>query len=564
VDRRLFRSALVACLVSIGLLSARFAAGAPNDAAAQKLRDQAIDQDYLGTNYPAAEKKLTDALALCQRTSDCSPFIRARLHCDLGVVEYALHKLDLARTEFATALLEDPNVDLDKDLANTDVQREFSAAKSGGAPPAGPPSPGPAAASAPAGPGGTPPAGAASGGMIHVAPRRQQVHTPLPLYVEVAPDFGAARVIVRFKPVGGHDWKTIQLSKRGNGFGGEIPCADVAGREGELQYFVQALDANGDLVAASGRSVTPHSVAIVRKLEGEAPHLPGEAPPEACKPGTAPTEAASGGTDVTEASDCPPGLPGCHAEAPTSCESKDDCMVGEECVDHGCRKGGEGGQDEGRAPRKNWLSLVVQADILLMPGANNACAGGSGYSCFRSDNGNYYADIPVAGFDDQVLSGLATAPMIRILLGYDRVVWPNFAVGARLGYAIVGGGPQRPAANGNDAGPSFFPVQIEGRIAYWLGKNVFARKGLRFFGFASAGLTEVDASQSIDVRTNAAGPTIFVDAWRKTGVGFASVGPGMMYAVTPNGGLTLEVKPIVLFPTFGFALSAALGYSIGL
>ena len=122
MDRRLFPSTLVACILSVALLTSRTSLAAPNDAAAQKLRDQAIDQDYLATNYTAAEKKLTDALALCQKTSDCSPFIRARLHCDLGVIEYMLRKVDLARTEFATALLEDPNVDLDKDLANTDVQ----------------------------------------------------------------------------------------------------------------------------------------------------------------------------------------------------------------------------------------------------------------------------------------------------------------------------------------------------------------------------------------------------------------------------------------------------------
>src|SRR5258708_36662552 len=142
----------------MALLSARVAQAAPNDAAAQKLRDQAIDQDYLATNYAAAEKKLTDALTLCQKTTDCSPFIRARVHCDLGVVEFMLKKLDLARTEFATALMEDPGVALDPNLSNTDVQREFATVKSGGPLPAGPgassaaPSAGPAAPASSAAP----------------------------------------------------------------------------------------------------------------------------------------------------------------------------------------------------------------------------------------------------------------------------------------------------------------------------------------------------------------------------------------------------------------------------
>jgi hypothetical protein len=524
---------------------------APNDAAAQKLRDQAIDQDYLATNYAAAEKKLNDALGLCQKTSDCSPFIRARVHCDLGVVEFMLHKLDLARTEFATALIEDPNVDLDKDLSNTDVQREFAAVKGGGPLPAG------ASAAPPAPPPPPPPASppvTQAGGMAHSAPARQQVQTPVPLYAEVPPDLGATKVIVRYKPVGAKDWKTAPMSKMGDGYGGEIPCGDVGFNEGELQYFIQALDANGDLVAASGRSATPHSVAIVKKLEGEAPHWPDQPPPQACKRGSATAESTPAAT--TEAGDCPPGFPGCHAEGPGSCESKEDCVAGEDCVEHSCKRVSE---EERRPYKKNWLSLGVQADLMLMPGANNACLGGMNYTCFRSDNGNYYADVPAKDIDDQVLGGFATAPMVRILVGYDRVLLSNVTVGGRLGYAVFGGGPQRPG------GASFMPVHVEARIAYWFGKNVFVRKGLRFYALASGGMTEADASQQIDVRTpGASNTTILVDAWTKTGLGFGALGPGLMYAITPNSGLVLEPKATILFPTFGFAFAAQLAYTIGL
>jgi hypothetical protein len=526
--------------------------GAPNDAAAQKLRDQAINQDYLATDFASAEKKLTDALSLCKKTSDCSPFIRARVHCDLGVVEYMLHKVDLARTEFATALLEDPNIDLDKDLSNTDVQNEFAASKSGGPPPV---SAGPTTTTT------TSPSGAQTGGMKHIPPARQQVQTPLPLYVEVQADLGASKVIARYKPVGARDWKTTQLRKMGDGFGGEIPCGDVGRNEGELQYFIQALDANGDLVAASGRSATPQVVAIVKKLDGEAPHLPGQPPPEACKPGSA--ESAPGTAHVaTESGDCPPDFPGCHAEGPGTCESKEDCMAGETCVEGTCRKGGE---DESRPYKKNWLSLAVQVELPLMQGATNACLGGAGYTCFRSDTGAYYADVPAKDRHDEVIGGFATSPMVRILIGYDRVVLRNVAIGGRVGYAVFGGGPQRPVNGSASEGPSFMPLHVEARVAYWFGKNVFAHKGMRFYAFASGGMTEVDASQSIDLfQPGPRGANIAVDAWTKTGLGFAAVGPGIMYAVTPNGGLILEVKPIVLFPTFGFAVGAQLGYTIGL
>jgi hypothetical protein len=555
VDRRFRRIGLLVRLVCMALLSARVAQAAPNDAAAQKLRDQAIDQDYLATNYVAAEKKLNDALTLCQKTTECSPFIRARVHADLGVVEYMLHKVDLARTEFATALLEDPSVDLDKDLSNSDVQREFAAVKSGGPTPT-------TAPSTPA-PAGSAPVAPQTGGITHSPPISQQVQTPLPLYAEVGQDLGITKVIVRYKPVGAKDWKTATLNKVGGGFGGEIPCSDVGSSEGELQYYIQALDTNGDLVAASGRSATPHAVSIVKKLKGEGPHLPNEPPPQACKPGSA----TSGGSTLSaspEASDCPPGFPGCRSEGPSSCESKEDCMAGEECVDHVCERGSEA---TARTYKKNWLSLGVQADLMLMPGANDACLGDSGYTCFRSDNGNYYADVPQKGVDDQVLGGIATSPMLRVLVGYDRVVSPNLTLGGRLGYAFFGGGPQRPVRGTTDAGPNFMPVHVEARLSYYLGKNVFARKGARFYGFASGGLMEIDASQAIDVVPASAFTTrsqIAIDAWRKVGTGFGAVGPGLMFAITPNSGFVVEPKAIVLFPTFGIAFAAQLAYTIGL
>ncbi len=574
MDRRLVRSWLVfCCLIVPALLSTRFALGAPNDAAAQKLRDQAINQDYLATDFAAAETKLTDALSLCKKTTDCSPFIRARLHCDLGVVEFMLHKVDLARTEFATALVEDPTVDLDKDLSNTDVRNEFAALKSGGPPPPATAPPPPATAAAPA----TPPPAAAGApkepkeevaGFSHVPPTAGQVRTPLPLFVKVLPDLGVAKVVVHYRATGSQTWKSAPMRKMGDGYGGEIPCADVGNREGELSYYIQALDASGDLIVGSGRSATPHTVAVVKKLEGEAPHLPGELPPEVCKPGSAPaaSHAETSAPVTMEASDCPPGFPGCHGEGPASCESKDDCMSGETCVDHTCRRPDE---DARRPYKKNWLSLSVQADSLYMPGASNVCLGSNppnGYTCFLTGTSNYYAGVPVKNYDDEVVSGFPqNAPMIRIALGYDRAVSPNLTLGARIGYAVYGGGPERPARGSITAGASFLPVHVETRIAYYFGKNILARKGPRFFLYASGGMMEVDAYQTIDLLPPPpATKEINVDAWTKTGLGFVSAGPGIMWAVTHNSGIVLELRPTVLFPTFGFSFGGLLGYTVGL
>lgn len=149
-------------LASIVAFSSRAALAASHDAEAIKLREAAIYQDYLATDFPSAEKKLTQALTLCEKPADCTPATRARLHCDLGVVFFASQKSADGRAQFAAALQEDPNVTLDPDLTSPELQKEFAAVKSGGGAPAGG---SPGAGQAPAGPaatGGTTTAGPAA------------------------------------------------------------------------------------------------------------------------------------------------------------------------------------------------------------------------------------------------------------------------------------------------------------------------------------------------------------------------------------------------------------------
>jgi Tetratricopeptide repeat len=122
----------IAAVVLFSSLFSRVAFAAANDAAAAKLREAAIYQDYLATDFPAAEKKLSQALALCDKPADCTAATRARLHCDLGSVYFASQKVDEARAQFSAALKEDPNVGIDPDLTTPEMQKEFAAAKGGG------------------------------------------------------------------------------------------------------------------------------------------------------------------------------------------------------------------------------------------------------------------------------------------------------------------------------------------------------------------------------------------------------------------------------------------------
>jgi hypothetical protein len=546
------RHSWAACVVagSIAGLTARTALAAPSDAAALKLREQAISTDYLATNFADASGKLQKALGLCKAPADCSPAVRARLLCDLGVIDFVLKRPDDSRAHFTAALKEDPSVTIDADLSSPEIEREFAAAK-------GAPKGGTAPPTANAGPLSE----AARGDMAHTPITNQALLTPIPIYVELPDGVTPAKVIVRYRGPGATEWKTARMTKKGNGYGTEIPCVDVGNSVGELKYFVQALDSSGDMVASSGRLNEPYRVRIVAKLEGEAPHLPDSPAPTACAAGSTAT--------TTAATDCPPGFPGCHAasKSGSTCVSDDECAAGQTCSNGEC-SGGEGGGDDSSEPaapppyKRNWLSIAFQQDALVLPSAGNACAGGSHYTCFRS-GGSYYGDIPLNNADDQVNGGITLATS-RVLVGYDRALGENVTLGGRIGFAF-GGGPQRPG------GPSFFPVHLEGRAAYWFGKNALARRGFRFFVVVAGGGSEVDASVPVDVFANNLAayqsktePAVNLRAWKKTGTGFAAAGGGIMYAITPSTGIVLELKAMELFPTSGTALDGQIGFVVGL
>jgi hypothetical protein len=393
--------ALLLAAGATGLMS-RAALGAPSDAAALKLRSESIDADYLATNFEAAAEKLQKALALCVAPVDCSAAVRARILCDLGVVDFMLGRGAEGRARFAAALEADPGVALDKDLSSEDLERELARAR-------------------------------------------------------------------------GRAWSNSR----------------------------------------------PPSAAPV------------------------------------EREDCPPDFPGCDARPTPPCGSDEECAEGQTCRGGACAASPP---PEARPLRlRNWLSVAFQTDALFLPSASNACSGGTGYTCFGG-NGSYYADVPLAGADDQVNGGVAIATS-RVLLGYDRALGENLTLGARIGYAM-GGGPPRPAAS------VFLPIHVEARMTYWFGENPLARSGFRFFVLAAGGMAEVDASVPVDVYASAQAyesqQLQDYRAWKKTGLAFAALGCGGMYALTRATGIAVEAKAMELFPTPASGFNLQLAYVVGL
>jgi hypothetical protein len=554
-------------LVLAVLFVARAGRAAPKDAAALRLDHEAIYNDYLATKFGDAERKLKQALAMCQGAA-CSAKVRAQLHRDLGIVYVVGLKRDEdAKREFAEAFKSDPGIALIKDLTTPEIERAFAAARSGAG--GGGDSGGDTAAEAPE------PAASGGGDIAHRGPPEQLVQTPVPIYARLAEGVTASKVQVRYKPFGA-EWKTIEMKKMKAGYGIEIPCVDV-GATGDFKYYIQALDAEGSAVATSGTRSAPHVVAIKNEISGDPPHLPARPPPAQC----------------ASSADCPPDLPGCpsgkkgkkHGDKGwgASCDASSDCQEGLMCKEGSCQNDEGGGKSLGAScktaedcesgqtcvegvcqtpvpAKKNWISLSVQQDTMLLPSAQQVCTTMETYTCFFSTN-ELYDGVPI---DDAntVAGGLALATT-RILLGFDRRLTDNVTAGVRLGYAFRGG-PQKPATAVSDEGKPFFPFHLELRGAYWLGTRPFEDKGLRPYVVAAAGIAQVDASVVVTVYEAGQADALKLAAWRKTGQMFVAAGVGAVYATSPKSGFLLELKLQEMIGTSATGIMVSGGYTIGL
>jgi hypothetical protein len=243
-----------------------------------------------------------------------------------------------------------------------------------------------------------------------------------------------------------------------------------------------------------------------------------------------------------------------------SCESDSDCESGQKCNSDGKCEGTSGG------PYKlNWLTFGLQQDLAMISGTN-VCSAASqkndGYACFRSD-GKQYHGVPKSGAGDGIAGGISPATT-RLMIGFDRAFLKNITGGAKLGIGFRGG----PAPDG---GAAFFPVHFEVRGTYWFGKNPLSHVGFRPFALIGGGLSEVDVDVQVNVTEDTTKNTAQtgnpnkqkLDAWKKMGKSFATLGGGVMYAMNPKGGIVFDVRAMMLFPSSGMSISPEIGYSLG-
>lgn len=247
-------------LALVSLFAAAPARAASPDARAKRLEDQAMNQDYLATDFKGAEKKLKKAVSVCQ--SGCSTKRLGRILRDLATV-YIVGLKDPAHglEAMQNALAADPSLKLDPAYVTPELQSAYEAA--GGKGKAGP---------------------ASSGELQHEPVAEQRRGTPVPVYVEVPGDVGAKKFKLYYRSAPDKSWHSRHMHPVGDGYGAEIPCDAVTGND-EVRYYVRAVDDDDRVVASAGAPDEPYKVELVQELYGDAPRLPGSEPPESCSGG---------------------------------------------------------------------------------------------------------------------------------------------------------------------------------------------------------------------------------------------------------------------------------------
>jgi hypothetical protein len=561
------------------------------DNAANKKIDEAINEHYLATDFDKAEGVLTGTVTACG--DKCSPGVIARAWMYVGIVRGS-GKNDQAgaKEAFQKAIATDPQVKLDTALATPETQKTFDgtggAAGSAAAPePTTTETPAPAGGAEEEGPGG-----------MKCTPDAMEIQTRRPIPVECLSDEEAASVELRYKPFGG-DWKTVKMTKKGETFRGEVPCADTKST-GDLKVYARAKDAAGETIDNWGSKNKPTNYTMGESVAGDPPAYAGEAAPERC----------------ADSAECPPDFPGCGGgktrgdvdwggpcenstqcksgllceggvcETAPSCETDADCSTGK-CTDGKCDVGDDV-TVTGGPYKKNWFGIHYGIDLAVI-GGSNVCGADGGYECYTAGSRNDpYGGPPFPG------TGIATGFAMgthRVMLNYDRAFTSHITAGLRVGYALFGGPPAITNFNdiddpSDDTKISFLPIHAEARVTYWFRQGGLAAKLIRPYAGIGGGMAQVDAKVPVTVYdchdqgatrqacgegktsrpVDAQGRPVQkkLDAWKKLGQGFVELSGGVVFAVKDQIGIQVNVNGMYMLGSSGLVVQPSLGLIYGL
>ena len=556
-------------------------AAGEKDKEALKLHDQAMDEDYLAVEFDKAEKKLKDALKKCADDA-CSPKVVGKLHIALGTVYGAANKMEPAKEEFVAALKADANAALLESYTTPELTKAFEKAKEAVKASKPPPSKPPPENTGDEDGGGEDGGKKPGGDIDHKPVAEQAVNTPVPVYVEAPDDVEIKKASLKYKAFGTKEWKTAEMTRVGEGWGGEIPCEDVT-TTGDVKYYIILTDDAGDSLKA-GSKKEPYKVAIKREIEGDEPSLPGKKPPQQC----------------AAKEDCPPGLPGCPSGKKekrgdkgwgATCDADLECQASLICQNGQCEEGkrtgddpGGGGGSSGKG-KKNIVGIGGQLDLMLISSGESVCSGSAeAYYCFYPGGSDRFFGDPISAQGTNGIQGGFAAAGGAAFASYNRELLTvgSGALGAGLNFGVAfGGHPSSDVTPPNALHPAmvnFPPIRGDARIWYSFLGSMFEEGHARPYGFLGFGVGKVSASVPVSVcdklekngedpiqpgDDNCPGSTSAVrrelDAYQISGLSYVAVGGGATYAFTPNIGINAELKLMLMVPTFAIVIAPSLG-----
>ncbi len=530
----------------------------PSDRSVEKRIQEAVNKYYLATNFAKAEKIITAEINACGRR--CRPRVIAKAWMYVGIIRGS-GKNDQkgARKAFVTAVGYDPNVVLDEGLATSATKKTFDAVKRTG--------------------GGESQPTAGLGDLDEGAAKMEcslqvsEVQTRRPIPIECTTVSAATKVELHYK-FRGTKWKRIRMKRRRGAFQGTIPCTAIP-RAGVLSFYVSAQDSEGDPVDSFAKKGEPVQLEAVRATDEESPSLPGKKAPPRC------SKSASEEGEEEE-------------EEGQSCDVSEDCPNGDKCIDGTCHASKRSGAAGGPVS-ENYVGLHFAYDFAIV-GGTEVCSQASqrdnGFVCFYEDSEEQYLFNTQPNVSNNINTGLAPATS-RVLLSFDHVLADDLTAGGRLGYAFGGGPP-----SGEDKAVKFLPFHVELRASYWFGDKPFTKEGFRPYIGASGGLAQVDAKLPVTVGDCGGEPDgsaasspgakavrdsafsaactsdqlvagqraarLKLDAYKKLGKGFVGLHGGVVYALTKNSGIQINLNFLYFLPTTGEVIEPSIGYVFGL
>lgn len=232
---------------------------------------------YANLDVEEATKLLKQALEICGTAHLDDHLVAARTHIHMGVVYVAgLKQRDQGMEEFKKALRIDPQIKVSKGMLNPEVQSAFAEASmdvsegGAGTPPAAaetkPQSDQPAQAEQPARP--AQPASSVGSAIVHTPVTDSAVGQPIVIQAEVPASLAAERVLLAYRPDGASDFVTREMdaAEGSDAYQSQIPAEATSGAS--VAYYLQAQDAQGQLLAQNGEAADPYIVTLGAKAAG--------------------------------------------------------------------------------------------------------------------------------------------------------------------------------------------------------------------------------------------------------------------------------------------------------